>query len=300
MYLRYGENPAQTAALYKEANGKGIVDFEKLHGKELSFNNFLDLDSAWNIVREFEEPCVAIIKHTNPCGAATGKDLSEAYNKAFSCDPVSAFGSIIGLNQTVDKPTAEQINNTFVEAIIAPKYTDEALEILKQKKNIRIILKPDFFETPKDKDFKKVTGGFLVQDRDLNDALPEQIKVVTKKEPNDTEKKDLFLAWKIVKHVKSNAIVLVKDGMTVGIGAGQMSRIDSVNISINKSGNNAKGSVLASDAFFPFRDSVDICAKAGIKAIIQPGGSVKDQDSIDACNEHGISMLITEIRHFKH
>ena len=296
--LRYGENPHQKAYLYKEENGSGIVDFKQLHGKELSFNNFIDLDAAWNIARDFKEPCAAVMKHTNPCGTAIGKNISEAYAKALSCDPVSAFGSVVGLNQTVDKTTAEQINSTFIEAVIAPGFEEEALNILKQKKNIRLIIKPNFFTPPKDKDFKKITGGFLVQDRDLKNISQDQIKIVTKKEPHNLE--DLIFAWKVVKHIKSNAIVLVKDGMTIGVGAGQMSRVDSVEIAIKKAKELVKDSVLASDAFFPFRDSVDIAAKAGVKAIIQPGGSMRDQESIDACNEHGIAMVFTGMRHFKH
>jgi phosphoribosylaminoimidazolecarboxamide formyltransferase/IMP cyclohydrolase len=310
--LRYGENPHQKAAFYKEENPvqPGVVGARQLHGKELSFNNIIDLDAALEIVKEFEEPAASIVKHTNPCGAARADSLAEAYKKALECDPLSAFGSIIGLNRTVDASTAADIISAgFVEAIIAPGYEGDALNQLKKKKNLRILeVEPISLSLKQNQEglsekminLKKVIGGLLIQDYDQKGILRQEMKVVTKNLPLDAEIDSLIFAWKICKHVKSNAIVLARDTYTVGIGAGQMSRVDSVIIARRKAGQRSKGSVLASDAFFPKRDAIDSAAGAGVKSIIQPGGSIHDQEIIDACNEHGISMVFTGVRHFKH
>jgi phosphoribosylaminoimidazolecarboxamide formyltransferase/IMP cyclohydrolase len=303
--LRYGENPHQQAAFYRE-KGKGlrdkgnITESKQLHGKELSFNNIVDLDSAWTLVNYFAEPTVAIIKHNNPCGAAKAKTVAEAYRKAYECDQVSAFGSIIAANREVDEELVKAIGDLFVEAIIAPSYNERALEILKQKKNLRIMQLPLMGIRHGALDYKRVSGGFLIQDADLAQLGMNEIRTVTRKEPNLGQMDDLFFAWGVAKHVKSNAIVFVKDGATVGIGAGQMSRIDATEIAARKAGDKVKGAVMASDAFFPFRDNVDLAAKLGISAIIQPGGSIRDQDIIDAANQHGIAMIFTGRRHFRH
>ena len=298
--LRYGENPHQKAIFYKVPGEYGLGNIKQLHGKELSFNNFIDLDAAWSIAKEFTKPAVTIIKHTNPCGTALGNNLLDAYNKALSCDPKSAFGSIIGLNKIVDSEVAQEMSKLFVEAVIAPGYTDEALLILQEKKNIRVIVLDDYFNHDQQNDVKRVTGGLLVQVKDTKEVPFDEMKCVTHLHPEQHMVADLLFAWKIVKHIRSNAILLVKDGKTVGVGAGQMSRVDAVELALKKAGDEATGAVLASDAFFPFRDSVDTVNKAGIKAIIQPGGSLRDQESIDACNEYGIPMLFTGVRHFKH
>ena len=302
--LRYGENPHQKAAFYKEPKGifKGaIVNAKQLHGKELSFNNIVDIDSAWQLCNYFADPMVAIIKHNNPCGAAKAEDLKEAFKKALACDPVSAFGSIIACNREVDEDLVKEIGKLFVEAIIAPGYSKKALELLKQKKNLRIMQCP-LINTGGTKvmDYKKISGGFLIQDFDKAQLGINEIKTVTKKEATLGQMDDLFFAWGVAKHVKSNTIVFVKDGATVGIGAGQMSRIDATIIAARKAGDNTKGAVMASDAFFPFRDNVDLAAKHGISAIIQPGGSIRDQESINAANEHGMIMVFTGRRHFRH
>jgi len=300
--LRYGENPHQSAALYRELIQKGscIANAKKVQGKELSFNNILDMDAAFSLIREFERPTVAIIKHSNPSGVASSDDLSEAYRKAYACDEYSAFGSVVAVNRPVDKETAEEISKLFVEVVIAPSFEKGAMEILSKKKNLRV-LELDMSEIPDGRfDFKKVSGGLLVQTPDMKPVGKDDLKVVTKKRPSEEEIKSLLFAWKVVKHVKSNAIVLVRDEYTVGIGAGQMSRIDSVDVAAKKAGKNAAGSVMASDAFFPFRDSIDAATKAGIKAIIQPGGSIKDEECIRAADENGIAMIFTEVRCFKH
>lgn len=290
--LRYGENPHQDAIYY----GK---PYKQLHGKELSFNNIIDLDAAQNIVADFTDPAIAIIKHTNPCGAAIGKNLAEAYDKAFACDPVSAFGSIIGANKKVDAAVAEKIGSLFVEAVVAPAYDEDALAKLKEKKNIRIIV-TDFKIDPID--IKRTNNGYLIQARDEMLTAEKDLQVKTKKSPKLIS--DLLFAWKICRHVKSNAIVLAKNGATIGVGAGQMSRIDALECAIKKatehSKDKIKGCVLASDAFFPFRDTVDKAHSAGVLEIIQPGGSVRDEESIKACDEHGIAMVFTGRRHFKH
>lgn len=300
--LRYGENPQQQAAFYREKNaaGVGVANARQLHGKELSFNNIVDVESAYSIVAEFDKPAAAIIKHTNPCGTGVGVDLADAYAKAYQADPVSAFGGIIGLNRDVDVVTAVQISKLFAEAVIAPGYTKDALELLTKKQNLRLLVADKMQLNCKQIDIKAVSGGMLVQDRDVVTEAHQEMKVVTKNQPSSEEWEQLILAWKVVKHVKSNAIVIANDNQTLGVGAGQMNRVGAAAIALEQAGDKAKGAVLASDAFLPFRDTVDTAAKAGIKVIIQPGGSMRDQESIEAADEHGIAMVFTGIRHFKH
>lgn len=298
--LRYGENPHQKAAFYRETGAQGgIANARQLHGKELSFNNIVDLEAARAIVCEFTEPAATIIKHTNPCGTGTGATIAEAYAKAYAADPVSAFGGIIALNREVDAEAAEKIAELFVEAVIAPAFSAPAMEILTRKKNIRLV-EAECGNAASGLDYKKVSGGFLIQEADQHDPAQSEMQVVTKRQPTPEERQQLLFAWKVVKHVKSNAIVLAADNRTVGVGAGQMNRVGAAGIAVAQAGNLAQGAVMASDAFFPFRDTVDLAAKAGIKAIIQPGGSVQDEQSIQAADEHGIAMIFTGVRHFKH
>lgn len=300
MDLRYGENPHQKAAFYKMSNEKGLPGSEQLNGKELSYNNIIDMEAAWAIAKEFELPAAAIIKHTNPCGAAVGDSIFEAYKKAYESDPISAFGGIIGLNRTVDKATAEEISNIFVEAVIAPDYEEDALKILKEKANLRVLKMSPYDQQGEGLSYRYVQGGFLVQTTDTKLVEKNELKVVTNVAPTTKQLNDLLFANQLVKHVKSNAILIAKDGQVLGVGAGQMSRVEAMEIAIKKAGDKVKGAVVASDAFFPFKDSVQQAQRAGIAAIIQPGGSKKDQDSIECCNEHGISMLFSGYRHFKH
>jgi phosphoribosylaminoimidazolecarboxamide formyltransferase/IMP cyclohydrolase len=296
--LRYGENPHQMAAFFRSPGApKGLAAAQQLHGKELSYNNLLDTDAAWKLVLELPHPSAAIIKHSNPCGVATGASLADAYSKALECDRTSAFGGIVALNETCDEATADQIAAIFTEVIIAPDYTGEALEILTGKKNVRIlkaepVLAPTF-------DMRSVSGGLLVQSTDPPDTA-EDAKVVTKAQPTEEQWRDLRFAWTVAKHVKSNAIVLVVDGIAVGVGAGQMSRVESTQLAARRAGARASGSVCASDAFFPFRDGLDAAVEAGAIAVIQPGGSVRDEEVIAAADEHGIPMLFTGRRHFRH
>ncbi|MBP2630110.1 MAG: Bifunctional purine biosynthesis protein purH [Firmicutes bacterium] len=299
--LRYGENPHQSAAFYREVNtNTGVANAKQLHGKELSFNNIVDIEAAYNIVAEFEEPAVAIIKHTNPCGTGIGQSISEAYTKAYEADPVSAFGGIVALNRTVDKKTAEQMSKLFIEVVIAPAFDEDAFAILSAKKNIRLLTLPVPNLEEKRMDTKKVSGGMLLQNADTMDTKTSAMKVATKRQPTEEEWKQMIFAWKVVKHVKSNAIVIAGNDQTYGVGAGQMNRVGSAAIALEQAGEKSKGAVLSSDAYLPFRDTVDTAAKAGITAIIQPGGSIRDQESIDAANEHGITMVFTDMRHFKH
>lgn len=337
--LRYGENPHQKAALYKESGDRewGVVNAEKLQGKELSFNNYLDLDSSWQIVNALSSgfkgqglgapnaACV-IIKHTNPCGAAMAPTPLEAFQSACAADPQSAFGGIISFSTTVDEPTAQEITKTFFECVIAPGYTPEALELFKKKPNLRVLRQSTLLNSPYELDFKKISGGMLVQEKDFDPVsvpgsapeFQETRKVVTQRQPTAEELFSMEFAWRICKFVKSNAIVLSRGTVTQGVGAGQMSRIDSLRIAIEKAGLSgdkvgrlagiaqkspgglALPLVLASDAFFPFRDVVDEAAKVGVSAIIQPSGSIRDQESIDAANEHNIAMIFTGARHFRH
>jgi phosphoribosylaminoimidazolecarboxamide formyltransferase/IMP cyclohydrolase len=300
--LRYGENPHQRAAYYRWGGQAphGLASARQLQGKELSYNNLVDLQAAWDLIHEFDRPACCIIKHTNPCGTAVGDSLQEAYLKAYEADPVSAFGSIIALNRVMDAGTATEISKLFVEAIISPGYQPEAVSIFGAKRNLRILevgsdaLGSDWARF----EIKRVAGGLLLQDPDQ--VLLGEERVVTARRPTEKEQADLQFAWRVAKHVKSNAIVLAEGGRTVGVGAGQMSRVDSVKLSIEKARPSAKGAVLASDAFFPFRDGIDEAAKAGITAIIQPGGSVRDAEVIDAANQHQIAMIFTGLRHFKH
>ena len=304
--LRYGENPHQNASLYtfKGLNKKNIANAEILQGKELSYNNIVDADAAWECVREFNNPSCVIVKHANPCGVSESDSVYNAYDLAFKTDPTSAFGGIIAFNNKVDLATAKEINNRqFVEVVIAPDYQNEAIEEFTNKKNIRI-LKVDLEQDDLyPGTIKKVSGGILMQDDDSKSVKIEELKCVTKREPSEKELQDLMFAWKVAKFVKSNAIVYVKDKQTIGIGAGQMSRVISAeiaNIKAAEEGLEVKNAVMASDAFFPFRDGIDKAASSGIAAIIQPGGSIKDDEVIAAANEHGIAMVFTGMRHFRH
>lgn len=300
--LRYGENPHQKAAFYKKPLGTkiSIASATQLHGKELSYNNINDADAALQIVKEFKEPAAVAVKHMNPCGVGVGANLEEAYQKAYEADSTSIFGGIIAVNREVDAQTAHKLREIFLEIIIAPSFSEEAFEILSSKKNLRL-LTVDFSDDKKvEKKLVSVRGGLLVQDEDAYGLEEATISVPTKREPTEQEWADLKLGWKVVKHVKSNAIVLAKDNMTIGIGAGQMNRVGSANIAINQAGEKAKGSALASDAFFPMGDTVEAAAKAGITAIIQPGGSIRDEESIQKADEYGIAMVFTGVRHFKH
>jgi phosphoribosylaminoimidazolecarboxamide formyltransferase/IMP cyclohydrolase len=301
--LRYGENPGQRAAFYVERRHDGIAALAQKGGKELSFNNLLDLEGALFATDPFQgETCCAIVKHTTPCGLATGTSALEAYKKALACDPVSAFGSVISFTVPVDEETAAAVSSLFVECVVAPKFTAEALEILGRKKNLRVLEGTAQWQ-PHALDYKRVRGGFLAQERAARDGGREEWRVVTKRNPTDEERKDLQFAWRAVGSVKSNAIVLVRDGATIGIGAGQMSRVDAAFLSVHKAeqaGHDPKGAVMGSDAFFPFRDGVEQAADAGVTAIVQPGGSVRDEEVIEAANEYDIAMVFTGTRQFRH
>ncbi len=305
--LRYGENPHQEAAFYTEPGitRPCVATAVQLHGKELSYNNILDLDSALNLVCEFTEPACVVVKHNNPCGAATAAKLADAFNLAWDGDPQSAFGGILAFNKTLDADTASALMDPkakrFIECVIAPDFEPHALDALKKwKENVRLLKTGELTGGPQGLDYRRVDGGLLVQTRDTGADKPDEWKLVTKRKPTDAEFAALHFAWFVCKHVKSNAIVLANGTAVVGVGAGQMSRVDSVQIAVKKAGDRVKGSVLASDAFFPFRDNVDAAAAAGVTAIIQPGGSVKDADSIAACDERGLAMLFTGMRHFRH
>ncbi|MBF0713771.1 bifunctional phosphoribosylaminoimidazolecarboxamide formyltransferase/IMP cyclohydrolase [Gemella sp. GH3] len=297
--LRYGENPHQKAYHYVSDNNESyaIQNAVKLHGKDMSYNNIQDASAALDILSEFDETVCVAVKHTNPCGVAIGNDVFDAYTRAYEADPVSIFGGIVAINGKIDKKTAEKMNSIFLEIILANDYDDDALQILTQKKNLRIY-KLGKKNKNKEIQIKSVRGGILVQD--FNDKLTNNYVTVTDKKATDEEIEDLEFGLKIVKHVKSNAIVVVKNKQTLGIGAGQMNRVGSCKIALEQAGDKAKGAVLASDAFFPMRDSVDLAAKYKISAIVQPGGSIRDEESINACNEKGVAMMFSEIRHFKH
>ncbi|CAG9621354.1 bifunctional phosphoribosylaminoimidazolecarboxamide formyltransferase/IMP cyclohydrolase [Sutcliffiella rhizosphaerae] len=300
--LRYGENPHQQAAFYQTAvtSDFSIASAEQLHGKELSYNNINDADTALQIVKEFKDPAAVAVKHMNPCGVGTGASVVEAYRRAYEADPISIFGGIIAFNTEVDKETAELLHELFLEIIIAPAFTEEALTVLKQKKNLRLLVVDMGGENAKTSRIVSVRGGLLVQDEDQAGLEQAEVTIPTKREPTEKEWADLKLAWKVVKHVKSNAIVLAKDGQTVGVGAGQMNRVGAAKIAIEQAGDKGIGSALGSDAFFPMNDTVEAAAKAGVTAIIQPGGSIKDEDSIKKADEYGITMVFTGMRHFKH
>lgn len=300
--LRYGENPHQSSAFYQEPikTTGTLVEAEQLHGKELSFNNINDANGALELLKEYSEPTVVAVKHTNACGVGTGYNIHDAYVKAHDCDPTSIFGGVIVANRTIDLETAKEINKIFVEIVIAPEFEEEALELLKQKKNLRIMeLKNiDRKQSETGIDVKKVNGGLLVQD--VNSIDYEKFEVVTERMATEKEMADMKFAWKVCKHIKSNGIVIAKDGQTVGIGPGQTNRIWAVENAVKQAQVPTKGTVMASDAFFPFKDCVEAAAKAGVTAIIQPGGSMRDEESIAAANEYGIAMVFTKTRHFKH
>jgi phosphoribosylaminoimidazolecarboxamide formyltransferase / IMP cyclohydrolase len=295
--LRYGENPHQRAALYAGDSGKGIAGAHQLQGKELSFNNLVDLDACWQLVQEFEEPAVIIVKHTNPCGAATGASVLEAYQKALASDPVSAFGGVIGINREVDGAASEEIAKLFVEAIAAPAFSPEGRERFAAKKNLRLVEVAAADPAPV---LKQVSGGLLLQDADTGRVTESELKVVTWRPPTAEELRNLLFAWRVCKHVKSNAIVYARDGQTLGVGAGQMSRVDAARFGAMKAVLPLQGCVAASDAFFPFPDGLQAVAQAGATAVIQPGGSVRDDDVIAAADSLGLAMVFTGIRHFRH
>jgi len=302
--LRYGENPHQSAAFYKEPNAPegGIAGYTQLQGKELSFNNIADADAAWECVKSFDTTACVIVKHANPCGVALGATALEAYQKAFSTDPTSAFGGIIAFNVEVDRAAAEAVSAQFLEVLIAPAYSAEALELLRAKQNVRVLTCP-LGQPAGAFDYKRVGGGLLVQSADQARITPADLEVVTRRAPTEAELADLLFAWRVAKYVKSNAIVYCKHGMTVGVGAGQMSRVDSARIAKIKAENaglTIAGCVVASDAFFPFRDGLDVLAQAGATAVIQPGGSMRDAEVIAAADEHNIAMVMTGVRHFRH
>jgi phosphoribosylaminoimidazolecarboxamide formyltransferase/IMP cyclohydrolase len=300
--LRYGENPHQKAALYEHYENLGIAQAEVLHGKEMSYNNYIDADAAWRLVSDFDELACAIIKHTNPSGVGVGATNTEAYQRALATDPVSAFGGIVAFNKTVDADAATIVNEIFTEVVIAPDFSGEALEIFKQKKNLRV-LRVEESEFSDRVEYRTISGGMLVQNRDNLVISAHDLQTVTKRPPTDEEIRALLFAWKVCKHVKSNAIVFANQYQTVGVGAGQMNRVDSVRLAAMRAERtelDLKNTVLASDAFFPFRDNVDEAAKFGITAIIQPGGSMRDEETIQAADEHGLAMVFTGVRHFKH
>ncbi|WP_188455099.1 bifunctional phosphoribosylaminoimidazolecarboxamide formyltransferase/IMP cyclohydrolase [Virgibacillus oceani] len=301
--LRYGENPHQTAAFYKKPNEAAgtLAAAEQLHGKELSYNNIQDANAALEIIADFDEPAAIAVKHMNPCGIGIGETIYNAFKRAYDADPVSIFGGIVALNREVDSETAQQLSEIFLEIVIAPSFSDKALSVLTKKKNIRLLeLKMDNDVVDYRQKVTAVMGGLLVQDYDTGKVTEADISFATKRKPTKDELTNLLFAWKAVKHVKSNAIVLARDNQTIGVGAGQMNRIGAANIAIEQAGEKANGAVLASDAFFPMPDTVQAAVEAGITAIIQPGGSKRDQDSVDVCDKHGIAMVYTGMRHFKH
>ncbi len=303
---RYGENPHQRAAVYgteEERAGSSVIDARQLSGGELSYNNMLDLESALGLVLELEGKAAVVIKHNNPCGAAESVDLLKSYLHARLTDPVSAFGSVVALSGEVDEKLAEELTSTFVEVVIAPAYTSRALEILARKKKLRVLETGALRERPPFLNYRSIYGGLLVQDDDGLGWEKDKLKVATEREPTDGEWKDLFFAWKVCKHTRSNAVILARGGQTIGVGAGQMSRIDAARLAATKAeqaGFELSGSVLASDAFFPFRDVVDFCGEAGVAAFVQPGGSIRDEESIRAADEKGLAMIFTGVRHFRH
>jgi len=299
--LRYGENPHQQAALYREKGRSGaLLEAEILQGKAMSFNNYTDAQAAWNLLLEFGEPACIGVKHANPCAVGTGENLLEAWTRAYTADPVSIFGGIVALNRTLDGDTARALKDVFLEVVLAPDFNVEALEVLKSKKNLRLLKIHSSESQSAQLDFKPLDGGFVVQQRDALGLEGTHQNVVTERQPTEQELNDLLFAWRVVKHVKSNAIVLARDGRTTGIGVGQVNRIWAAEQALEHAGEFASGSVMASDAFLPFDDVVKVCARAGITAIIQPGGSVRDEDSVRAADEAGIAMVFTGVRHFRH
>ena len=300
--MRYGENPHQSAAAYQYPNdrSKNILNAKIHQGKQLSYNNIMDADAALSCLKEFDQTACVVVKHANPCGVAIGEEIADVYTRAFNADSLSAFGGIIALNRTCTVAVAEAISSIFVEIILAPSFDEDALSVLSKKKNLRVLEVGDITGRVNKLEYRNVDGGILVQDTDTSVLTLDELKTVTKVVPSDTEMKTMLFGWKVLKHVKSNAILLVKKNETVGIGAGQVSRVDAVNIALKKSGERLDNSILCSDAFFPFRDSIDKIVNTGIVAVIQPGGSVRDQEVIAACNDHGIAMVFTGRRCFKH
>lgn len=297
--LRYGENPHQKACFYRNMNPcRGLADSRQLNGKELSYNNIVDTQAAWDLVKEFDDTACVIVKHTNPCGTAVADTLEKAFERAFAGDPVSAYGGIIAFNRTVDLNAAKKAAEPFMEVVIAPGYDSDALECLRSKKNLRVLELPLLRKN--ELQVKTVEGGFVVQESDRGEIDINDLKTVTEVTPTPEQLKELAFAWKVVKHVKSNSIVVARDGMTIGVGAGQMNRVGSAEIALKQGKEKCAGAVLASDAFFPFKDTVEMAAKYGIKAIIQPGGSIRDEQSIEECNKQGIAMVFTGMRHFRH
>jgi phosphoribosylaminoimidazolecarboxamide formyltransferase/IMP cyclohydrolase len=295
--LRYGENPHQTAALYTSGRGGGVADARQLHGIELSYNNIVDVDAAWELVSDLPQPSAAIIKHTNPSGAAAGTTLAEAYRRAYECDPVSAFGGIVALNQECDAETARGIAEIFVEVVVAPGFSTEAREVLGAKKKVRLL---EVSSAPPGPVLRIVSGGFLVQGPDSLAVDREAMRSVGRRPPTDEEWEQLLFAWRVVKHVKSNAIVLAREHAAVGVGAGQMSRVEAVQLAVSRAGDRAAGTVLASDAFFPMADGVEAAANAGVTAIVQPGGSIRDEEVLAVADRRGLAMVYTGHRHFRH
>ncbi len=300
--MRYGENPHQAAASYRipGVSSNNILNAKVHQGKQLSYNNIMDADGALTCVREFDEPACVVVKHANPCGVATGDDLLDVYNRAFNADSLSAFGGIIALNRTCTKEVAEAITSVFVEIVLAPDFQSEALETFKKKKNLRVLEIGNIVKREPKLEIRNVDGGLLVQDVDTKMLTRDDLNVVTDKKPTDQEIDTALFTWKVLRHAKSNGILIAKDNTTVGLGAGQVSRVDAVHMALHKGGENVRGGVLASDAFFPFRDSIDAIGDTGITTVLQPGGSIRDQEVIDACNEHGMAMVFTGQRCFKH
>ena len=300
--MRYGENPHQSAAVYQHPNdrSKNILNAKIHQGKQLSYNNIMDADAALSCLKEFDQTACVVVKHANPCGVAIGEDLTDVYTRAFNSDSLSAFGGIIALNRTCTVAVAEAISSVFVEIVLAPSFDEDALSVLSKKKNLRVLGVGEITARENKLEYRNVDGGILVQDTDTSVLTLDELKTVTKAVPSDTEMKTMLFGWKVLKHVKSNAILLVKDNKTIGIGAGQVSRVDAVNIALKKAGERLDNSILCSDAFFPFRDSIDKIANTGIRAVIQPGGSIRDQEVIAACDDHGIAMVFTGRRCFKH
>ena len=300
--MRYGENPHQAAAAYKiSGDSSNSVLNAKIHqGKKLSYNNIMDADAAFSCLKEFEETACVIVKHANPCGVSKGENMLEVYKQAFNADSLSAFGGVIAMNKQCDELVAEEISKVFVEIVLAPSFTKEALEIFSTKKNLRVLEVGNIKPREKLLEVRNVVGGIIVQETDTSVIQKQDLKTVTTTSPTDSEVETMLFGWKVLKHIKSNGILIVKDNTTVGVGAGQVSRVDSVDIAMKKSGENIQGSILCSDAFFPFRDSIDKISNSGIKAVLQPGGSVRDDEVIEACNEHGIAMVFTGQRCFKH
>ncbi len=297
---RYGENPHQKAAVYSSPFRGGLVNARQLQGKELSYNNFNDANAAVELAEEFAEPAAVIVKHTNPCGVAVGKKIEDAFRKAFECDSLSAFGGIIALNRKVNAETAERITSFFNEAVVAPAFEKKALESFAKKKNLRVIEFRDWGKGGEKFDFRGLSGGMLLQEKDFKVLKRSELRFVSGVKPSKKQLEDLLFAWKAVKHAKSNAVVVAKDGKAIGVGAGQASRVEAVEIALKKAGKEVKGAVLASDAFFPFKDSIELAAKHGISAVIEPGGSVKDEEVIKEANKNGIALLFTNERHFMH